>query len=68
MEVNIKEFENRAIDAVSELCNLLGAVRVDMSIRVDKYGKTCKTDVTFVTTRPEDASDVPGGGPACKGD
>lgn len=67
MEV-IKELENRAIEAVSRLRNELGAVCVEMSIRVDKYEKSCKSNVTFFTSRPGDASAVPGCGPACKDD
>ena len=68
MELRIKEFENRAIDAVSELRNLIGAKRVNIEIHVDNYEKGCKTDVTFFTSRSGDASAVPGCGPACKGD
>ena len=68
MDVKIKEFEKRAIDAVSELRDLLGAKRIDVSVHVDNYEKGCKTDVTFFTSIPADASRVPGCGPACKGD
>ena len=68
MDVKIKEFEKRAIDAVSELRNLLGAKRVNIEIHVDNYESGCKTDVTFFTSIPADASRVPGCGPACKGD
>ena len=68
MDVKINEFEKRAIDAVSELRNLLGAERIDVSVHIDKYEKGCKTDVTFFTSIPADASRVPGCGPACKGD
>ena len=68
MDVKIKEFEKRAIDAVSELRNLLGAKRVDVSVHIDNYESGCKTDVTFFTSIPADASRVPGCGPACKGD
>ena len=49
MDVTIKEFEKRAIDAVSELRNLIGAIRVDVNVHVDNYEKGCKTDVTFFT-------------------
>jgi hypothetical protein len=68
MDVTIKEFEKRAIDAVSELRNLIGAKRVDINVHVDNFEKGCKTDVTFFTSIPADASRVPGCGPACKGD
>ena len=68
MDVTIKEFEKRAIDAVSELRNLIGAKRVDVNVHIDNYESGCKTDVTFFTSIPADASRVPGCGPACKGD
>ena len=69
MDAKIKEFEKRAIDAVSELRDLLGAKRIDVSVHVDNYEKGCKTDVTFFTSFAADASrPVPGCGPACKGD
>lgn len=64
----IKDFENAAIEAVSALRNELGAKRINMEIHVDNYEKGCKTDVTFFTSIPSDASRVPGCGPACKGD
>ena len=50
MDAKIKEFEKRAIDAVSELRDLLGAKRIDVSVHVDNYEKGCKTDVTFFTS------------------
>lgn len=68
MDVKIKEFEKAAIEAVSALRNELGAKRVNIEIHVDNYEKGCKTDVTFFTSIPADASRVPGCGPACKGD
>lgn len=68
MDVTIKEFEKRAIDAVSELRNLIGAKRVDVSVHIDNYESGCKTDITFFTSIPANASNVPGCGPACKGD
>ena len=68
METKIKEFEKAAIEAVSALRNELGAKRIDISIHIDDYEKGCKTDVTFFTSIPADASRVPGCGPACKGD
>ena len=68
MDVKIKEFEKAAIEAVSGLRNELGAKRVNIEIHVDNYEKGCKTDVTFFTSIPADASRVPGCGPACKGD
>lgn len=68
MDVKIKEFEKRAIDAVSELRNLIGAKRVDVNVHVDNYESGCKTDITFFTSIPANASSVPGCGPACKGD
>lgn len=69
MEAKIKEFENRAIVAVSELRDLLGAKRIDVSVHVDNYEKGCKTDLTFFTSIAADASrSVPGCGPACKAD
>ena len=68
MKETIKEFEKRAIDAVSALRNELGAKRVDIEIHVDNYESGCKTNLTFFTSIPADASRVPGCGPACKGD
>ena len=49
MDVKIKDFEKRAIDAVSEVRNLLGAESVFVYVRVDKRDKECKTDVTFMS-------------------
>lgn len=60
MDEKIKEFEKRAIDAVSELRDLLGAKRVDVSVHVDNYEKGCKTDLTFFTSIPADATTMPG--------
>jgi hypothetical protein len=68
MDVKIKEFEKAAIEAVSALRNELGAKRVNIEIHVDNYESGCKTDITFFTSIPADASRVPGCGPACKGD
>ena len=68
MDVKIKEFEKAAIEAVSGLRNELGAKRVNIEIHVDNYESGCKTDVTFFTSIPADASRVPGCGPACKVD
>lgn len=69
METKIKDFEKAAIEAVSALRNELGAKRVNIEIHVDGYEKGCKTDVTFFTSIPNDASrSVPGCGPGCKGD
>lgn len=68
MDVKIKEFEKAAIEMVSALRNELGAKRVNIEIHVDNYEKCCKTDITFFTSIPADASRVPGCGPACKGD
>lgn len=68
MNVKIKEFEKAAIEAVSGLRNELGANCIEMSIRVDDYEKSCRTNVTFFTSKPGDASAVPGCGPACKAD
>lgn len=68
MDVKIKEFEKAAIEAVSALRNEIGAKRVNIEIHVDNYESGCKTDVTFFTSIPAEASRVPGCGPACKGD
>ena len=68
MKETIKDFEKAAIEAVSALRNELGAKRVNIEIHVDNYESGCKTDVTFFTSIPADASRVPGCGPACKGD
>lgn len=68
MKETIKEFEKRAIEAVSALRNLLGAKSVDVSVRIDNYEIDCKTDVSFFTSIPADAQRVHGCGPACKGD
>lgn len=68
MDVKIKEFEQRVIDAVSELRHLLGAKRVDVHVHSDDYERGCKTDITFITSIPADASRVPGCCPVGKGD
>ena len=68
MKETIKDFEKAAIEAVSALRNELGAKRITISINVDNYEKGCKTDVSFFTSIPADASRVPGCGPACKVD
>ena len=68
MEKTIKDFEKAAIEAVSALRNELGAKRVNMEIHVDNYESGCKTDITFFTSIPAEASRVPGCGPVCKGD
>ena len=62
MDVKIKEFENRAIDAVSALRKELGAKSINVEIHIDNYESGCKTDVTFFSIR------VPVPRPACKGD
>lgn len=64
MDKKIKEFEKAAIEAVSALRDELGAKCINMEIHVDNYEKGCKTDITFFTSIPSDASRVPG----CKGD
>lgn len=66
MEVRIEEFEKRAIDAVSELRNLLGATTVDVNVHVDNYEKGCHTDVKFFTSIQVDTSRG-GCGPVSKG-
>ena len=69
METKVKEFEKAAIEAVSALRNELGAKHIGMSIQVNDYEKSCKTDVTFFTSIPNDATrSVPGCPPGCKGD
>lgn len=68
MKEKIKEFEKAAIDAVEALRNELGAKRVNIEIHVDNYEKSCKTDLTFFESIPQEASCVPGCGPTCKGD
>ena len=64
MDEKIKEFEERAINAVSELRDLLGAKSVGVSVHVDNYEKGCKTDMTFFTSIPADAT----ARPCCKAD
>lgn len=64
----IKEFEKAAIEAVSTLRNEFGAKCIEMSIRVDDYEKSCRTNATFFTSNPGEASCAHGCGPACKGD
>lgn len=68
MDVKIKDFEKAVIDAVSGLRNDIGAKRLVLTVMIDDYEKSCKTDVAFFTSIPADASRVPGCGPACKGD
>lgn len=68
MDVKIKDFEKAVIEAVSAFRNDLGAKCIEISIRVDDYEKSCRTNATFFTSIPVDASPVPGCGPACKGD
>lgn len=66
MEVKIKDFEKRVIDAVSDLRVLLGATRVDVSISIDKYERECRTDVKFFTSSgPEQIAERPV--PGCGG-
>lgn len=52
----IKEFEKAAIEAVAALRDELGAKRINISVQVDQYEKSCKTDVTFFKSIPTDAS------------
>lgn len=68
MDVKIKEFEKAAIEALSALRNEFGAKCIEMSVRVDDYEKSCRIDANFFTSKPGDASAVPGCGPACKAD
>lgn len=68
MDVKIKDFENAAMAAVATLREQLRAKRIVIEIHVDKYESSCKTDVTFFTSIPAEASRVPGCGPVCKGD
>ena len=68
MDKKIKDFEEAAMGAVATLREQLGAKRVNMEIHVDNYESGCKTDITFFTSIPMDASRVPGCGPACKAD
>lgn len=68
MKEKVKEFEKAAMDAVSALRNELGATSITMSIHIDNYEKGCRTDVSFHTAIPKDASCIPGCDPACKGD
>ena len=68
MDVKIKEFEKAAIEAVSGLRNELGAKCLELSIHIDDYEKSCRTNATFFTSKPGDASAVPGCGPAFKAD
>lgn len=64
MDVKIKEFEKAAIEAVSALRNELGAKRLVLTVMIDDYEKSCKTDASFFKSIPCDASRVPGCGPA----
>ena len=64
----IKDFEKAIIGAVSELRNEIGAKRLVLTVMIDDYEKSCKTDVSFFKSIPMDAQRVPGCGPACKGD
>ena len=52
----IKAFEERAIKAVSELRDLLGANSITVSVHIDPYEKGCKTDISFFTSIPADAT------------
>lgn len=65
MKEKIKDFEEAAMAAVATLREQLGAKHIGISIQVNDYEKSCKTDVTFYKSIPADASRVPG---ACKGD
>lgn len=64
MDVKIEEFEKRVIDAVSELRNLMGARCIEVTVNIDNYESSCKTEVTFCRTYPT-ASNAPGCGNAC---
>lgn len=68
METKIKDFEKATMAAISALRKELGAKCINMSININDYESSCKTDVTFYTSIPAEASRVPGCGPACKGD
>lgn len=52
----INEFENAVMEAISALRDELGAKRINISVQVDQYEKSCKTDVTFFKSIPMDAS------------
>lgn len=52
----INEFENAVIAAVTELRDGLGAKRINISVQVDQYEKSCKIDVTFFKSIANDAS------------
>lgn len=52
----INEFENAVMEAISALRDELGAKRINLSVQVDQYEKSCKTDVTFFKSIPMDAS------------
>ena len=67
MNVKIKEFEKAAIGAVSALRNELSAKRLVVTVMIDGYEASCKTDVSFYSSMA-DASRVPVSRPACKGD
>lgn len=64
MEEEIKEFEKRMMDVVSEMRKAIGAKSLNVDVRVDNYEKGCKIDVTYFTSIPQDATQLPG----CKGD
>lgn len=52
----INEFENAVLEAISALRDELGAKRINISVQVDQYEKSCQTDVKFFTSIPMDAS------------
>ena len=65
MDAKIKEFEKAAIESVSALRNELGAKRLVLTVMIDDYEKSCKTDASFFKSIPADAQRVPGCGSAC---
>lgn len=65
MKETIKDFEKAAIESLSVLRNELGAKRLTLTVMIDDYEKSCKTDVMFLTSNPADAPHDPGCGTAC---
>lgn len=54
-EIKIKEFEERAKQAVEELVSLLGAKQIEVCVKVDPFEKYCKTTIQFFSSESKNA-------------
>ena len=54
-EITIKEFEERAKNAVEELGVLLGAKKIEVHVLIDPFEKCCRTVVEFFNSESKNA-------------